>query len=95
MRVDAFDGDRCIVDQNADGKRQPAERHDIDGFTASTNNRGFLTGSGQLPITSSLGAIVSRPRNMVACCRQASIGHDARHRERADHRGCGHKGALD
>ena len=31
MRVDVFDRDRSLVDQNADREREAAERHDVDG----------------------------------------------------------------
>jgi hypothetical protein len=55
----------------------------------------FLIGSDQLPMTFSLGAMVPRPRNLVACCRLVSICHDARRFERADHHGCVHKSVLD
>ena len=32
MVVDVFDGDRCVVDENADRERQPAKRHDVEGL---------------------------------------------------------------
>ena len=32
MRVDVFDGDRGVVDQDADGEREAAQRHHIDGL---------------------------------------------------------------
>ena len=39
MVVDVFDGDGSIIDQNADGKRQSAQRHDVDGL-AQPKQRG-------------------------------------------------------
>ena len=37
-----LDLNRCIVDQYSDGKRQPAERHDVEGLAeeAENNDRG-------------------------------------------------------
>src|SRR5580698_1637066 len=32
IAVDVFDLDRGVIDQNADGERQSAERHDVDGL---------------------------------------------------------------
>ena len=32
VAIDVFDFDRGVVDQDADGQRQPAEGHDVDGF---------------------------------------------------------------
>ena len=33
LRVNVLDLDGRFVDQNADGERQSAERHDVDGLT--------------------------------------------------------------
>src|SRR6185437_13937636 len=42
VAFDVFDGDGCIVDEDADGEREAAERHDVDGLTdeAEDDNRG-------------------------------------------------------
>ena len=39
MVVDVLDGDGAVVDQNADGERQPAERHDVDGLAEPGQQR--------------------------------------------------------
>ena len=42
VAVNVFDFDGGVVDQNADGQRQAAERHDVDGLAqqAEDNERG-------------------------------------------------------
>ena len=32
MALDIFDGDGSVVNKNADGKREAAKRHDVDGL---------------------------------------------------------------
>src|SRR6185437_7638918 len=36
--VDVFDFDRGVIDQNAHGEGETAERHDVDGFTERTES---------------------------------------------------------
>jgi len=31
--IDTFNGHRCVVHQNPDRQRKPAQRHDVDGLT--------------------------------------------------------------
>ena len=39
MVVDVLDGDSSIIDENADGKRQSAQRHDVDGLAEPRQQR--------------------------------------------------------
>ena len=45
MVVDVFDRHGAVVDQDADGERQPAERHDVDGLAEPRQRGRARTGS--------------------------------------------------
>ena len=71
MPVDVLDGDGCIVDQNADGQRQSAQRHDVERLrrpatsaisahrTASGIEVAMMTVERQLPRNSRIIRLVS------------------------------------